>query len=290
MVIRKICIAILAHALLVKQGVVATGDSCTDSAGYRFALLSAEFAGDYYVYSYLVDAGTEKTGLSHWNVFMPDSCGATASGTCALGGIFQTQEATCANPTDTNPSQCNIRSWKVGTSTDIMKFKIHKSRVIHPTGGIAVMQSQSGNQSGSLCPTCQVNGPVCASAPEVKSVDKSQSTFYQWISSYIGATNVTNVDNKQKDINENDKTTNVKKLNEQDKVNRGDKTTRMSHSRASHSGSGDDQATSNAKEVGHQEKDSANDMKKTNKERSNGVRYIYMTLRCVELLLQIQKN
>ena len=116
---------------------------------------------NFYVYQYQVKGGTTNTALSHWNVFMPSSCGATSSGICALGGKFDTNETKCVNPSDTNANICNTESWEVGQTDDIMTFKVPKSAVIDPTGGTVTVQSKSGKQSGSTCPVCQLKGPTC---------------------------------------------------------------------------------------------------------------------------------
>jgi hypothetical protein len=204
--LRSLAFALLSFAV-VNPGAFATSDSCTDSSGYQYSLLSTEVEGNYYVYRYFVTAGTTTTILSHWNVFVSDSCAATVSSTCALGGTFATKEAECTNPIDTSANQCSTRSWKTGTSADIMTFKILKSRVVHPTGGSVTVQSKSGStQFGSTCPTCQLKGPQCASASHGHDYhgspdDEPESTYFRLIRSLTVGTK----DAKEKEKKESTK-------------------------------------------------------------------------------------
>ena len=172
MLFRIAYFALLSLAL-VKPGISEASDSCTDSSGYNFSLISTKLEGSYYVYRYQMRSGITQFALSHWNVFMPDSCGATSSGTCALGGSFETNETTCTNPSDASANKCKTGSWLFWKSDDIMTFKIHKSKVADPTGGTVTVQSKSGNQSGSTCPTCQLKGPICSSVNDENANDKS---------------------------------------------------------------------------------------------------------------------
>lgn len=136
-------------------------ETCIDSAGYEYALVGVTEDGDDWIYEYMVDSGTIDNALSHWNVFLPDTCGGGADGTCDFSGVFETREPKCTNPSATVAGKCDTNGWSKRSSYDIMSLRIPKRNVSKKFGGGVTVQSKSGGQSGDTCPSCVLQGPVC---------------------------------------------------------------------------------------------------------------------------------
>jgi len=138
---------------------------CTNDDGYEIELIEVVSSGSDYVYKYKVGKGTGQHGLSHWDIFMPKSCGVPAQGSCQLNNQLAYSEPVCVNPGGTDVFKCDTNGWNKGTSSDIMTMRIPKANVVSQFGGNVTALSKSGNQGDGTamgpCPVCMLMGPDC---------------------------------------------------------------------------------------------------------------------------------
>lgn len=172
---------------LLGLALVAGANACIDGAGYHWT--TENYAdpsdGNYHIFEYTVDDSYRgkkglvgevefnlQQALSHWTLYLDQTCGAETIGTCShCGGtddtcVTEDSESVC-NKADGLIFKCGTDEWVKNYDNDTVAIRVPQENILLYTGGNVTVQSKSGNQEDAGCPSCVMDGPVCGPRPEL---------------------------------------------------------------------------------------------------------------------------